>query len=197
MKIKARNNKKYMEKTSDLLRTAWDLVQLLDKGADECLPNEIVDIVKLHAKLAVGSAWIPVPGADVAAGAVNIWSMYIRINSKVDMSFGESILKTIASGVATNLASYAAMMGVGSLIKLVPGIGTWTGALVMSATLYAITLASGYVYLKALTILLRQKKSKSITSKDLKDAIDVFLTNNKNEIKRFIKSAKDSYKENK
>ena len=186
-----------MEKASDLLKTAWDLVQLLDKGADECLPNEIVDIVKLHAKLAVGSAWIPVPGADVAAGAVNIWSMYIRINSKVDMSFGESILKTIASGVATNLASYAAMMGVGSLIKLIPGIGTWTGALVMSATLYAITLASGYVYLKALTILLRQKKSKSITNKDLKEAIDVFLTENKNDIKRFIKSAKDSYKENK
>jgi hypothetical protein len=28
-------------------------------------------------------------------------------------------------------------------------------------------------------------------------AIDVFLTENKNDIKRFIKSAKDSYKENK
>ena len=186
-----------MEKIGDLLKTAWDLVQLLDKEADECLPHEIVEVVKLHAKLAVGSAWIPVPGADVAAGAVNIWTMYIRINSKIDMSFGESILKTIASGVATNLVGYSAMMGVGSLLKFVPGVGTWTGALVLSATLYAITLASGYIYLKALTILLRRKKSKTITSKDLMEAINAFLTNNKNEIKRFIKSAKDSYKENK
>lgn len=57
-----------------LLKTALKLVRLMDMGADELLPKEIVDIVKLHAKLAVGSAWIPVPGADVAAGAVNIWS---------------------------------------------------------------------------------------------------------------------------
>ena len=44
----------------------------MDKGAEESLPKEIADVVKLHAKLAVGSAWIPVPGADVAAGAANI-----------------------------------------------------------------------------------------------------------------------------
>ena len=92
-----------------MLHAAYELVQSLDKMTDDSLPQEIADVVKLHAKLAVGSAWVPVPGADVAAGAVNIWSMYLRINGKIGMKLGESILKTIASAVATNLASYAAV----------------------------------------------------------------------------------------
>ena len=56
---------------SSLLKTSIKLVKLLDKGADTMLPQQIVDVVKLHSKLALGSAWIPVPGADVAAGAAS------------------------------------------------------------------------------------------------------------------------------
>ncbi len=175
-----------------LLRTAIDLVQLLDKAADATLPDEIVDIVKLHAKLAVGSAWIPVPGADIAAGAASIWSMYLRINNKIGMQFGENILKTIASGVATNLASYAAALAIGGALKFIPAIGSIGGALVMSATLYALTLASGYVYLKTLTVML--KKKMSISDTQLKDSVESFLRENGNEIKDFIKEAKKNYK---
>lgn len=178
-----------------LIRTAIDLVQLLDKAADATLPNEIVDIVKLHAKLAVGSAWIPVPGADVAAGAASIWSMYLRINSKIGMKFGENILKTIASGVATNLASYAAALAVGGALKFIPGIGSIGGALVMSATLYALTLTSGYVYLKALTAMLRRKEN--LTDTQLKKSVEGFLSENVSDIKNFIKEAKRNYKSEK
>ena len=97
-----------------LLNTAIELVKLLDKTANAALPQELADVVKLHSKLAVGSAWIPIPGVDVAAGATNIWSMYVRINNKLGISVKENVLKTIASGVATNLASYATMSGVAS-----------------------------------------------------------------------------------
>ena len=65
-----------MEK-GNLIDVAYNLVQLMDKGADTYLPQEIVDVVKLHSKLAVGSAWIPVPGADVAAGAAN--PIFVRL----------------------------------------------------------------------------------------------------------------------
>ena len=88
-----------------LLESSLKLVELMDLTADTYLPQEITDVVKLHSKLAVGSAWIPIPGADVAAGAANIWGMYIRINSKLGIPFGENIMKSIGSGVATNLAS--------------------------------------------------------------------------------------------
>ena len=131
-----------------LLELAFELVQRLDKVADKNLPQEIVDVVKLHSKLAVGSAWIPIPGADVAAGAATVWGMYIRINNKIGLSFSDNVIKSIGSGVATNLASYIAMSGVASAMKFVPGIGTLGGAIVMSASLYAVTLVSGWIYLR-------------------------------------------------
>ena len=92
-----------------ILETALRLIQLLDKQAEVMLPQEIADVVKLHSKLAVGSAWIPVPGADVAAGAATIWTMYARINSKLGLTLKDNVLKTIASGVATNLVGYVAL----------------------------------------------------------------------------------------
>lgn len=181
-----------MNEFLSLLKTANKLVELLDKGADTMLPQQIVDIVKRHSKLAVASSWIPVPGADIVAGAAFIWSMYIRINNKIDLSFKENAIKSIASGVATNLASYAVASGVASALKFIPGIGTIGGAVIMSATQYAVTLASGYVYLKAL-VYLAEKGGKNIDMSGLSDAVREVLKE-KNVLKDFIDSAKKDYK---
>lgn len=181
-----------MSDVGHLLHAAHALVEALDKAADNALPQEIADVVKLHAKLAVGSAFIPVPGADIAAGATNIWTMYLRINGKIGMKFGESVLKTIASAVATNLASYAAVLAVGGALKFLPGIGSIGGALVMSTALYALTLTSGYIYLKALTALLKQD---GIVNDDrLKESIDSFIKDSQAEIKSFMNEATKNYK---
>ena len=181
-----------MDIDKKLLEAAFELVKHLDKTADNNLPRAIADVVKLHSKLAVGSAWIPIPGADVAAGAATIWGMYVRINSKLGIPFGDNMMKSIGSGVATNLASYAAMSGIASAMKLIPGIGTIGGAVIMSATLYAITLASGWVYLNALSAL-AEKKGGSFTIDDISKAINDFLKD-KSKIKNFINEAKKSYK---
>ena len=183
-----------MSELHHLYHAAHELVESLDKMTEEALPQEIANVVKLHAKLAVGSAWIPIPGADVAAGAANIWTMYLRINGKIGMELGESILKTIASAVATNLAGYAAVLTVGGLLKFIPGIGTVGGAAIMSAALYAVTLASGYVYLKALTALLKREGG-VVDEEKLKASVDSFMKNNSSEIKNFINEAKKGYKQ--
>ena len=174
------------------MHVSKELVELLDKTADKVLPEKIVDVVKLHSKLAVGSAWIPVPGADVAAGAANIWSMYARINGKIGIPVKENILKSIGAGVATNLTGYIAMSGVASAMNLIPGICTVGGAFIMSASLYAVTLVSGWVYLKALCIM-AQRKSGSINANDFKQAVDMVLSD-KGLIKRLINTAKKEYK---
>ena len=178
-----------MENDGKLLKSALDVVRAFDMVADEALPKEIAGVVKLHSKLAVGSALIPVPGADVAAGAAAIWGMYLRINNKLDLKISENVVKTIASGVATNLASYVAMLGIGSALKFIPGIGSIGGALAMGGALYGLTLTSGYVYLRALTA---WKKEEGHT--DLGKNVDDVLKNSKNEIKNFISEAKSSYK---
>lgn len=176
----------------ELLNEARALVQAMDKAADASLPKEIVDVVKLHSKIAVGSAWIPVLGADVAAGAANIWTMYGRINNKIDLPIKENVLKSIGAGVATNLTTYIAMSGVASAMKFIPGIGTVGGAMMMSASLYAVTLVSGWVYLKALCTMANRKGS-SITAEDMKKALDAVLSD-KSVIKRLITAAKKDYK---
>ena len=177
---------------STILKVAIKLVKLMDKGADSMLPQEIVDIVKLHSKLALASAWIPVPGADLAAGAASIWGMYIRINNKIGLKVQDNIIKTVASGVATNLASYAAVSGVASALKFIPGIGTITGAIAMSATTYAMTLASGYVYLKAL-LYLAEKNNGKVDFSGLSEAVKSVLAE-KSSIKELIETAKRNYK---
>ncbi len=174
------------------MHVSVELVKLLDKAADTALPREIVEVVKLHSKLAVGSAWIPLPGADVAAGAANIWSMYARINGKIGIPVKENVLKSIGAGVATNLTSYIAMSGVASALKFIPFVGTVGGALILSASLYAVTLVSGWVYLKALC-LMAQRDGRNITAGDFKKAVDEVLAN-KGLIKRLITSAKEEYK---
>ena len=179
----------------ELYDAAVALVAVLDKTAEQLLPQEIVDVVKLHSKVAVGSAMIPVPGADAAAGAVNIWTMYGRISSKVGISIKENKLKTIGSGVLTNLASYMAIVGVGSALKAIPGVGTLTGTAMMMASLYAVTLASGYVYVKALT-LLANKGDGDIDINQIDSAVKEILSN-KEVIKNFIKAAKSDFKDNK
>lgn len=174
-----------------LMHAAIHLVKSLDKQADNLLPRKIADVVKLHSKLAVGSAWIPVPGADVAAGAVTIWTMYTRINNKIGLTLKDNVLKTIASGVATNLASYAAMSGVASAMKFIPGIGTIGGAVIMSASLYAITLTSGWVYLKALC-LLAEHDGPNLDMSKLGEAVQEVLKDAT--VKTLIKEAKKEYK---
>lgn len=181
-----------MSSNAHLAHVAKELLEAMDRGADQMLPKEVAEVVKIHAKLAVGSAWIPIPGADVAAGAATIWTMYVRINNKIGLSLGDNVLKTIASGVATNLASYAAMSGVASALKFIPGIGSIGGALILSASLYAITLCSGYVYLKAL-LLLAQRNNGRIDVGSLGSAVQEVLKD-KNTIKEFIGEAKKEYK---
>ena len=183
-----------MSQTSHLLKAAMELTQALNKKVDEKLPEKLAGIVKTHAALAVGSAFVPIPGADIAAAAVNIWTMYVRINKDLDLPFAENVIKSIAAGVATNLAGAAtAAVVIGSLAKFLPGIGTIGGAAIMATTIYAITIASGIVYMKAVTKLLESKNVGEFTEEDLKSATDEVLKDKEN-LKTIIKEGKEGYK---
>ena len=178
-----------------LIKAAGELAKELDKAVDEYLPQKLAGIVKLHAKLAVGSAFIPIPGADIAAAGANTWAMYVRINKELNLPFSENVVKSLAAGVMTNVAAGAAALVVGaSAIKLLPGLGTVGGIAVMATTIYALTIAAGIVYMKALTRLLRAKSADQITEADLKDAAHDVLKD-KAAIRAIVKDAKKSYKE--
>jgi len=130
----------------------------LDRGVDSCTPQEIADIIKFHSKGAaaagVAAGWVPGAGGTAATviAAGFIWTMYGRINSKIGLTFSKSILKTLASGIATNLAG--ALVGtlvVNAVFSFFPGLGNIAASAIAGGVCYALTLASGIVYLKILT----------------------------------------------
>lgn len=171
-------------------------VAIADNMASNVLPEDIADIVKLHAKLGTAAALIPVPGLDVVASATAIWSMYIRINNELNLPFGENIVKIIASGVATNLAGYGIAIGIGSALKLIPGIGTIAGVTIMLGASYALLILSGWSYLKVLSII-ASKNNGAIVLEQVPDEIKKFIEENKEHIKELFENAKNFYKSNK
>jgi uncharacterized protein (DUF697 family) len=181
-------------KDEELLKAATELAKEINKVVDEHLPKKLASIVKLHAGLAVGSAFIPIPGADIAAEAANTWAMYVRINRELELPFGENAVKSLAAGVFTNIGSnVAGVLIIASAIKIFPGMGSLGGAALMGGTVYALTIAAGIVYMKAIAKLLRSKTAHEVSEADLKDAADHVLKD-KAGIRAIVKDAKKSYK---
>ncbi|MBK1986785.1 hypothetical protein A0J48_004375 [Sphaerospermopsis aphanizomenoides BCCUSP55] len=141
---------------------------------DEPKARELSNVIKQHALLGTAAGIIPVPGADIAALVANTWTMYVRINNVVGVSFGDNVLKSIASGIIANLASLipgiALAIGTGSLLKFIPGIGTAGGIVVAAAANVAVMYVAGNVYLKSLEILIHSDKP--LTEENIKMAAE-------------------------
>jgi uncharacterized protein (DUF697 family) len=177
-----------------LMEAAFELGKAANKLTDQHFPERIADIVKLHAGIAVGAGFIPIPGADMVAAAGNIWAMYARINSELDMPFTENVMKSVAMGVVTNIgAGVVAAIVAGSFLKLIPGLGTVGGIAVVGATIYGVTLLSGYVYMRAVAELLTRKSAGSISEADLK-AATADQMKNKSAMRDFVKEAAKGFK---
>lgn len=181
-----------------IINTAKNLANSLDNVTDIALPQDISDIVKLHAKIAAGLAVIPIPGGDTIAAAGNIWTMYVRMNDKLGLKLSSSAIKTIASGVAGNLgAGVAGYLAGGMVAKFLPGLGSIAGAVIDAAVLYSLTLTSAYVYMKAL-IALAEHDGKDFSDIDiethLSDAINNILSEDKDDINVVMKDARKSFK---
>lgn len=130
--------------------SAEELLKKLGKNGQE-KEDEILSVVNKHALIAVGASWVPFPFVDLALVAGNIWMMYASINKVLGISFSENFLKSVGSGVVANLSSSIISQSLLSLLKLIPGLGTISASLILSAGNYATCVAAGYVYLRALT----------------------------------------------
>lgn len=176
-------------------QTTYDLVDAMNKEADKHLPEKLSGIVKTHAMLAVGSALIPVPGADLLAGAANIWAMYVRINDELGISFEENILKSISAGLMTNIGGvFAGALVIGTGLKFIPGLGTLAGYALVLGTIYGITLASAIIYMRALTYMANRKAGEDFCASDLEEAMK-HETPSASGIKQMVKENTPSKKE--
>lgn len=169
---------------NNLLSTAFQLVEVYKKinsAAAYVLPEEIVKIVKRHAKIAVGTAFIPVGGLDMVAATANIWTMYVQINKTLGIKFSDNKMKSIGSAIASNLVDNLGVMTVAAGLKYC-GVGLFAGVAMMTGALYALTITAGWVYLKALT-------NMALHDSDIGDEVKKMLQD-KSEINRVYKENK-------
>jgi len=164
-------------------KEAYERLELFGEGAKA---HELSNVIKQHALAGFASGFIPVPGLDLAALVANTWTMYVRINNVVGVSFGDNVLKSIASGVFANLVSVipsiAVALGVETLLKFIPGIGTAGGMAVGAAANTAVMYVAGIVYLKSLEVLIHS--GKPLTEDNIKMA-----TEQTSKDKAFVKKA--------
>ncbi|GAA6622217.1 hypothetical protein [Scytonema sp. NUACC26] len=178
-----------------LTQAAFELVKAINQVTDENLPGKLAGIVKIHAGIGVGCIFIPVPGADLFAAFGNTWTMYVRINKELNLPFTKNLVKSIATGILSNLASNAAILavfGLGSALKFLPGPGTVASYALMSATVYAATIAAGYIYMKALAALLQNRGAGQVKEEDLKAAV-ARVMNDKETVQSIFNTAKENY----
>lgn len=128
--------------------------QGIDGYAEGVLGKEILAIVKKHANVVSGAALANgVPGGaavSVTAVIASTWKMYYDINKKLGISFSENFLKSVASGVVSNLASNGVAAGATNLLSFIPGIGT-IGAMLGGMAINRTSIyTAGVTYLKIL-----------------------------------------------
>jgi hypothetical protein len=182
-----------------LFEQAKELVKAMDKTVDDNLPQNIADIVKFHAKGAaissLGSAWVPGAGGAAAAIACAgfVWTMYGKIGSEIGLPISKNILKSLASGVATNIASYVlGMIALSTAFSFLPGLGNIGASVIMGGTSYALTLTSGYIYLKIMTQLFRKGVDPTTLSEQEFNDIARDMKSD-SDVKDVMKSAKEEF----
>ncbi len=173
-----------------LLKHAVEGVEEIHKMNEKEFGDEVAKIVNTSAIGAtvsgLASGWLPGVGGTIATGICIgfVWRMYLAINKKVGLSLEDNIVKTIASGILTNLAG--AIVGsivLSTVLSFIPGANV-ASPIIMAGVCYAITLVSGIVYIKILTNIFERKKQQNISAEEIKQEYDNM---DKDEIKKMLK----------
>ncbi len=139
--------------------------QAQEKGVNVSY-DELMSLVKSHSAgaaasmMAVGA--LPGVGSVVAAGIEIgfVWSMYYRICTKLGLSVKKNLIKGLGSAFVTNIAAYvAAPLISGTVLSLIPGLGT-AGATILNGLMgYCVTYYSGIIFMNLLVRLFKAGKS--------------------------------------
>lgn len=135
--------------------------------------DELMKLVKTHAAGAASSMMaagaLPGAGSVVAMGIEIgfVWSMYYRICTKLGISVKKELLKALGSAFVTNTAgSVASQLVVGTVLSIIPGIGTIGAAAVNGLMGYSVTYYSGIIFMNLLVRVFKAGKNMNEYSKE-------------------------------
>ena len=161
----------------EVAKRAIAALKKIDSVASGVLPEDIEKVVLRHAKIAFASAFIPIGGLDVIAATANVWAMYISINNTLGLKFSDHLLKSIGSAIVSNIVQNVGLMSVISALKWNP-VSWPISVAILTSSLYALTIASGWIYLTALANMAQHDNDITSPVKD--------ILRNKADIKRLF-----------
>ncbi len=110
---------------------------------------EAQEIVNKYVPWSMGAGFVPVPLVDVAALTGVQLKMIAEISAAYGIKFSENRGKSILLSLLGGAGSTTLALGtLGSLVKSIPGLGTWLGAGTLPVIGGAATFAVGKVFIQ-------------------------------------------------
>lgn len=104
--------------------------------------------VKKHMIAGMTLGLLPAPLLDIAALSGVQLSLLRSLSTHYDVGFNEQLGKTVITSLVSGSLPVLTVVGLGSCIKIVPGIGTLGGGIGMTVTSGAMIYATGQVFIK-------------------------------------------------
>ena len=108
--------------------------------------SEANTLIKEHTLYSLGSGMIPIIGLDVMANTAIQVELTRKLCRLYHLKFEEAQLRALLNALVGSTAARVYAMGTKSLLKLIPGVGTMVGGVVVGLYAAASTYASGEVF---------------------------------------------------
>lgn len=121
------------------------------KLATSALQNKHVvsqGIVKTHMIAGMSLALLPAPLFDIAALTGTQLNMLRSLSLHYDVSFDEQTGRAVLTSLISGSLPVLAVMGLSSIAKIIPGIGTMGGGLSMTVLSGVVIYATGQVFIR-------------------------------------------------
>lgn len=169
-------------------------IRQFDSLGNQVLSEQVNDIVKKHAMMAMGASFIPVPGAALAALYANDIYMFKKINDCLGIDFSSSQIKTIVIAIGTELGAFwLAKKGVFEMVKFLPGLGGLAGGMLRAATEGAEVYVVAAIYYHVLSMTQTSDRG-MLTDDALKKIVKDCMVQRQEELKAIFGSAKNLFK---
>lgn len=114
----------------------------------EARRHEASSIIKTYMGWSAGAAFLPLPYVDLAAVTAIQVKMVADLAAIYEVPFSRNAVKSIVAGLIGSTLPSALARGASSLIKAIPGVGTFLGAVTAPAFSTASTYAIGRVFVQ-------------------------------------------------
>jgi uncharacterized protein (DUF697 family)/predicted GTPase len=163
------NLKKLVNLTVNLLPKGQQSAFIAAQKADMTLKrNQAHYIVAGCAAAAAGAGFAPIPFADAVAIVPIQAGMVAKITTNYGLSMSDGFLPSLMSIIAgSTAATLSGRAIVGSLLKLIPGVGSVAGGAVSATVAASLTVAFGEAYIALLEGLFVKNDGKPPSSEEV------------------------------